>query len=253
MPFKNDYASFYDLLYHDKDYAQESRYIISVLNNHHKTKIQNILDIACGTGSHAFNLAKNKLTVVASDFSKDMIAVAKKKKVTESNPQYLSKNMVRLGQVGNFDAVICMFAALNYLTTYNDLELVLRNVAKNLKKDGLFMCDIWNGLAILTQKPSTRIKYVTNPDIVLVRSSESTVNPVSHICNVEFKLTVFKKGSDMPKTYQERHRLRFFFPEEIRYVFLKNHFEIIDMHPFLKPKKKITENDWNVTVVAKKI
>ena len=151
-----------------------------------------------------------------------------------------------------FDAAICMFAALNYVRSYPDLERVLKGVARNLSSQGLFFCDVWNGLAVLTQRPSSRVKYVRNDGIFLVRSSKPTLDSVRHLCDVNFKLTVFKNGLK-PVSYEETHKLRFYFPEELKYIFGRNGFEVIDVHPFMHPRKSLSESDWNMSIIARKI
>jgi hypothetical protein len=160
--------------------------------------------------------------------------------------------MKKLESIGSFDAAICMFASLNYITNYHDLEQVLKGVRDNLKSGGIFFCDVWNGLAVLIQRPSTRVKYTRHKGLLLIRSSEPKLTPAKHLCNVNFKLTVFRKGGTKPLIYHEVHKTRFYFPEELRYILTKNGFDVIDMHPFMKPRDDITESDWNISIIARK-
>ena len=52
-----DYSQYYDLIYQDKDYTIESLYIINKVKKI-KPKVENVLELGCGSGSHAKYLIK---------------------------------------------------------------------------------------------------------------------------------------------------------------------------------------------------
>ena len=52
-------AKLYDLIHSDKDYKKEVEFIEFVIEKMSKRKVNSILDVACGTGSHAIHLKKN--------------------------------------------------------------------------------------------------------------------------------------------------------------------------------------------------
>ena len=72
------YADYYDALYRDKNYNKETQYIEKLINKFSGKKL-NILELGCGSGSHAFKLQKKGHKIVAIDRSKKMINLAKKK------------------------------------------------------------------------------------------------------------------------------------------------------------------------------
>jgi len=47
--------------------------------------------------------------------------------------------------------------------------------------------------------------------------------------------------------------MRFFFPKELDFMLAKTGYEVLGMHPFMEVEGDLTENDWNMTVIAKKI
>ena len=69
------YSKYYDLLYGDKDYDQESEYIFKHLV--FKTN-QSLLELGCGSGGHAEYLSKKKINITGIDSSKTMVNIAKK-------------------------------------------------------------------------------------------------------------------------------------------------------------------------------
>ena len=50
------YARFYDVLYRDKDYAAECRYLERIFDRHSPRRVRSVLDLGCGTGGHALFL-----------------------------------------------------------------------------------------------------------------------------------------------------------------------------------------------------
>ena len=52
------HADLYDLFYASKPYAAEAGYLHDLLRRFSTSPAHRILDIACGTGSHAIELAK---------------------------------------------------------------------------------------------------------------------------------------------------------------------------------------------------
>jgi len=54
------YGRYYDLLYKDKDY--ESDYVAKSLLTH-QPRTKSILELGCGSGSHAYFLSKNGFEV----------------------------------------------------------------------------------------------------------------------------------------------------------------------------------------------
>ena len=71
-------SQYYDLLYRKKNYSKESNFINKFIKKEFKKNID-ILEIGCGTGGHAQELAKSKFNLYCIDPSKDMIKIAKKK------------------------------------------------------------------------------------------------------------------------------------------------------------------------------
>src|SRR5579871_3905004 len=74
----SQYAQYYDLLYRDKDYAGESRFIDELLRQA-GVQAGPLLDIGCGTGSHARELARLGWKVTGIDLSPEMIGLARKR------------------------------------------------------------------------------------------------------------------------------------------------------------------------------
>ena len=64
-----------------------------------------------------------------------------------------------------FDACIAMFAVMGYVVENSDVISALRNIRAHLKQGGLFVFDVWNGLAVMRTLPETRVKEVEDDDL----------------------------------------------------------------------------------------
>ena len=66
MAIFGDYARYYNLLYRDKDYAGETDFVLGTLHRAGTTP-QSLLDLGCGTGRHALEMATRGLAVTGVD------------------------------------------------------------------------------------------------------------------------------------------------------------------------------------------
>lgn len=114
-----------------------------------KYDVTSVLDLTCGTGSQVFWLARCGFTVVGSDINGKMLKIAKEKARHEAIDITFIKGDMRTTQIGKFDAVITIFNSIGHLTKI-DFEIALRNIARNLKKGGLYIFDIANLTYFLT-------------------------------------------------------------------------------------------------------
>jgi SAM-dependent methyltransferase len=99
------------------------------------------LDLGCGTGSSTAPLLARGYSVVACDISPGMIREARRK-----YPRYADSfevaDMRHLPELGEFDLVLCLDDAVNYLLRQQDLEATFRCVARALSPTGIFAFDL---------------------------------------------------------------------------------------------------------------
>nr|MBN2278491.1 class I SAM-dependent methyltransferase [candidate division Zixibacteria bacterium] len=99
------------------------------------------LDLACGTGNLAIELARRGFRAVGLDLSPAMIAQARKKASGMDNISFAIQDMRRFKVAGQFDLVTCTFDSINYLLEEADLEAVFEKVHDHLKETGRFIFD----------------------------------------------------------------------------------------------------------------
>lgn len=134
--YKN-YAKYYDKIYEKFDHKNESEFIRWAVDKHNASKGNQLLDVACGTGRHAYYL-KNDYKILGVDINPEMLSIAHKK-VPEA--QFIDGDMKNLDLKQKFDVIICMFSAMNYNTTLEELKTTLKNFYDHLSKGGVLIFD----------------------------------------------------------------------------------------------------------------
>jgi SAM-dependent methyltransferase len=251
--FGEKYSRFYDILYADKDYKAETKYLVRLFRDFSRRHVQRIIDVACGTGGHTIPLAQKGYKVFAQDLSPYMVKVArdKIKSARVEDRVSLRRGDMRhpLGK-GRYDACLCMFGSIGYLPDLQHIVVALRAMRHRLAAEGLLIFDCWNGLAVLTTKPSKRVKTIRRGDTTITRTAIPQLNQVRNICRVAYEVVVREKSKRVEK-FSEVHSLRYLFPDEIRLMLELSGFDLASLHPFLKPTASVGLRDWNVTAVAR--
>lgn len=105
-----------------------------------------IIDIGCGTGSLAIDLASRGCTVTAVDFDSEMIA-ASEKKSAGNNPSFRRMDMRTVKEhfpSASFDAVLCTGNTLANLRDSSDVMNTLSGFSDILKESGIILIQILN-------------------------------------------------------------------------------------------------------------
>ena len=248
------YSHYYDLLYQEKDYQRESKFVNSIIKQY-KPEAKTIVDLGCGTGRHDICLSVDYL-VTGVDQSEQMLAHARKacesKEFKEkSNPiAYHQGDIRKLELNAEFDCAISLFHVMSYQIQNNDILEILQTVKKHLHPGGLFIFDFWYGPAVLTEKPSIRIKRMEDADFRVIRLAEPVMHPDENIVDVNYTAVVINKQTNTIREIRETHRMRYFFIPEIRNFLLPSGFEICEIGEWMS-KSKPGFQSWNVYVTAR--
>lgn len=246
------YASYYDSIYEDKNYEAECDFIEEIFNKFAESKVKIILDLGCGTGNHAFPLARRQYHITGIDLSQNMINIAARKAEesdVKDNLHFLVDNIQTLNLKRSFDAVISMFAVLCYQNTNDEVINTLKTVRKHLKTNGIFICDFWYGPAVLKERPGERTKIVKNESGRIIRIASPEINTLKNTVLVRYQLFLIK-GDKLTNEIREEHNMRYFFIPELEAYFRQANLKLMHLCPFLNLNESIKEESWNVTAIA---
>jgi len=234
----NKYAKYYDEFYKDM-VDDDMDYILKLKDEYSEIISPRILSLGCGTGRHDTFLSELGYDIIGIDKSKQMIKIANKNK-------YMNKFMI--GDIRDFklskkfDMCMSLFHIISYLQSDDDIIKTFKNINKHLKKDSLFIFDVWYGPAVLNIKP-TKNKKVANG---IKRICTPTLIENEDSVDVNYK---FINGK---KTFNETHKMRYFFQPELKYLLNLSGFEILKVEEW-KTGDIPSLNTWGVCFICRKI
>lgn len=247
------YAQYYDLFYREKDYPGEADYVDTLIKTYASSDTKTILDLGCGTAGHALVLAQKGYEVVGVDRSDAMLAVAQEKNNRAGSlVEFHKGDICNFGLDKRFDVAIAMFAVMGYQTSNEALERALINARRHLNIEGLLIFDGWFGPAVITQRPHDRILVLEEGAGQVIRLTRPELDILTETVNVTFD--VFHIENDAVREHvEETHIMRFFFPKELEFILNKTGYEVLGMHRFMGLEETLTENDWNMIVIARRL
>ncbi len=249
--FGSDYASLYDRFYTGKDYVAECDLIERMARDHGVKPMRSILDLGCGTGSHALILAERGYEVVGVDRSMDMLSQARAKMVGRGfNADFHWDDIRTMNLDRKFDIVVMMFSVIGYQLDNRSVTATLLTAARHLNPGGLFIFDFWYGPAVVHLQPSERAQVIPSSGGHIVRVGSGTLDIGNQTCTVEYRLWQFCDDRVVVAA-SETHKVRFFFPMELRLLLDAAGFSCVRMGKFPEFCKDPDETTWNAMIVAR--
>jgi len=125
--------------YFSKERLQtEINFLIDVLNLNKKDKI---LDLACGHGRHTIELKKRGFDVDGLDFSDHLLVIAREHARRENlRISFYEQDIHRMNLKIKYNKIFLLFSEFGLF----DAAVALKNMAKVLRTDGLFLLDCDN-------------------------------------------------------------------------------------------------------------
>jgi len=139
---------------------------------------ESILDVGCGTGRHAIELAKRGYTVTGLDLSAEMLArAAAKAEAANVKVEWVRADATQFAFTKQFDAAICLCEGAFGLLSQTDDPIgqplaILRNISRSLKPGAKAVFTVLNAAAMLRKYQKKDIEEGRFDPITMVESSE---------------------------------------------------------------------------------
>ena len=139
----NAFAEVYDKLTDNIEYKKRADFISTLFERYGVKGKEPILDLACGTGSLTFELAKRGYDMIGIDSSYAMLSQAQTKKYEENaDVLFLCQDMTELDLYGTISGAVCMLDSLNHLSCADDVKKTVEKVGLFMEHGGIFIFDV---------------------------------------------------------------------------------------------------------------
>ena len=141
-------------------------------------------------------------------------ALKKKVEAAKLKPRIFRKDMRKIDFADEFDAIICMNSAFQYLLTDEDILQTLRAFHRALKLGGVAIIDMMNFLSLLGRYKESIVKSYSKNGVSFRQAIRHSVEDVPAILNHrEFGII---EDNGQTTTYHELHRFRMLNYNEMR-------------------------------------
>ena len=211
-------AQYYDIIYQAmKDYGAEADKLTALVHQYSRSPGHRLLDVACGTGLHLSYL-KQHFQVEGLDLDERLLAIARQR-----NPgiplHHADMTAFNLGRT--FDVVICLFSAIGYVKTLDNLARAIQCMGQHVTAGGILLIEPW--LTPETWRPGTvHARFLDEPDLKLARITTSGGEGRLSIMDMHYLI-----GTPASiEHHVERHELGLFTTEEMRHALTAWGFEV---------------------------
>lgn len=257
MTVFGDYARYYNLLYKDKNYTREADFVLGRLQSYGCSP-KTLLDLGCGTGRHALEIARHGVAVTGVDMSQAMLDMGveelRKSKETLAPglilPRFLQGDARKVRLSKYFDTVISLFHVMSYQNTEEDALAELETARQHLHPGGIFLFDFWYGPGVLTDPPEEREKIMEDSDIFIRRHARPVHRINDNIVDVHYSIELAEKHTGIQKKLHEVHSMRYWFLPELRYLANISGFVVVANGAWLQ-NKGLEMCPWNAWMALK--
>jgi len=255
MPEFEKYSAIYDLLYRDKDYGAEAEYVGGKVRSLvHDAR--SLLEFGSGTGRHGRFLAAMGFDVHGIERSPEMVSMAHAADDHASSKTGGSFSCevgdictASLGRT--FDAVVSLFHVMSYQTSNQALRAAFQSAARHLVPGGLFLFDVWHGPAVLSQRPSERIKEVADDRYRVKRTARPELDTNRSTVKVVYEIECEDRSDGETERFSEDHLMRYLFPTEVELLAESCGMQVKGVEEFLTGKQA-SPSTWGVAYLLQR-
>jgi SAM-dependent methyltransferase len=247
-----EFASYYDLIYGDKDYPAEVGLFDRLVKRYAAGDIESVLDAGCGTGGHSLGLAELGYRVCGADRSESMLQVARGKPQPAGNPvEWVQQDLRSLDLDRKFDACGAFFAVLSFQLENADMADALARLRRHLAPGGLLLGDVWYGPTVLSQGLENRLKVIEAEGHRVLKYATPELDTFRHTNVVHQHVIVMDRNAKIVNEFEERQEVRFFFPQELVAFLEQAGFEVLRFFAYPDESREPTSSDWDLGFVAR--
>jgi len=207
------HAEHYDVVYADKPYEQEARFVHDQLTAA-GTVPGRLLDVACGTGRHALHLRDLGWEVAGVDLNPELVERAR---AQAPGVDFHVGDMRSLSVPGGpFGAVTCLFDAVGYALTNQGVVAALSSMREHLAEGGTAVVEFLHAPAMLRGARELGVRgWPLEDGGELVRIARTELDETAGTMTVGYDVIALGADGSYRRSSEEQSN-RFFAVEEMR-------------------------------------
>lgn len=248
MDAYTSFARVYDTFMDNVPYQEWADYLQELLTEY-GIRDGLVLDLGCGTGSMAEELAKRGYDMIGVDNAADMLEIAMEKRMESGyDILYLLQDMREFELYGTVRGIVSVCDSVNYITDPEDLLDVFDLVNNYLDPQGIFIFDFnteYKYREILGEQTIAEDREQSSFIWENYYDEEEKIN--------EYILTLYIQEEDDPDLYrrfQEQHFQRAYTLEEIK-LLLRRADLIFEAAYDAYTRQPVTDKSERITVIAR--
>ena len=214
-----------------------------IINEAGLGKDSRVLDLMCGYGRHALELAKRGIKVTAVDNLADYTDEIKEKALAGNlEIECIREDVQELQLEQEYDAVLCMGNSLQFFN-YDDTIKLLSNISRHLVKGGRFFINTWSITEIVVKQFSEK-SWGKIGEIIFLNESKWLFQPT----RIETKNIMIAENGER----EERKSVDYIFSiAELETMLINSGLRLKEIYS-IPGKKKFTVGEPRAYIVAEK-
>lgn len=242
------HAHHYDVVYGDKPYEVEARFIDSLLLKAGARRGR-LLDVACGTGRHAAFFTDLGWDVTGIDYSQSLLEQAR---VNAPEASFVQQDMRELDVPDTpFSAVTCLFDSIGYPQENEGVVAALAGMRRQTAVDGVVVVEFLHASALLEHASPLGVRRWSLRDKgELIRISTTRIDESRRVMEVSYELLELD-GDGRYERWEETQANRFFSVDEMEALLRRAGLAAQAFLPAYRENGRIDEETFHILVVAK--
>jgi SAM-dependent methyltransferase len=250
------YPEYYEITFQYREIEKECDFITNCMEKFALIPVRSVLDIACGAGSHLFELARRGYDVTGFDLSREMVEYVRKKSKEEGIQVEVGIGKLQRFELGKrFDAAICMLDSFPIMLKNDEILNHMKCVAKHLNSGGIYIIEFSHPMDDLLDKPTCKMRWKCRSGRIKVKAEwrkVSEIDPVLQTYDCLLKIKVRVGGRK--EVFVEKYKRRLILPQDFKILAERSgDFDFIDYFGAWDIHKKLNAQDaWRMIAVLRR-
>jgi SAM-dependent methyltransferase len=236
------FATYYDRLTSHKDYEAEVRRLVRLVRETAPEPQPRILDVGCGTGTHAALLAEEDFDVTAVEPSPEMAKQAEAK--ASPTLKVVCGDIADLDDA-DFPFCVSLFNVINCLESLEGLVAFFGEISARLAAGAVFLAESWNSVAVIAAPPVTVERTYEDETQRIRRTVVPDPDFLHQRLDLQYQVVVSRADRDRDDAtrFDVTQRLVLFTPLEIEFALRRAGFGNIRVRTALPDLAAATATD----------